>query len=95
LRVLVENPDQLVGHETLRLVAKGRPLVLTDWRQIAVVKRGQRVKLVLLGAGFEVVSSGTALDEAQTGGKVRVRMPEGKVVEGVAGVDGAVTVLLN
>jgi len=53
------------------------------------------VKVTLRGTGFDVAGSGVTLDEGAVGDKVRVKTPEGKVLEGVAEADGSVLVLLN
>jgi len=92
---LVQSLEDLKGFETVRTIAPGRPLVLTDWQKITVIKRGESVNVTLRGAGFDVAGSGVTLDEGAVGDKVRVKTPEGKVLEGVAEADGSVLVLLN
>jgi len=92
---IVQSLDVLKGFESVRAIAPGRPLVLTDWQKITVIKRGATVKVTLRGAGFDIAASGVALDEGAVGDTVRVKTPEGKVLEGVAEADGSILVLLN
>lgn len=92
---LVQSLEVLNGFESVRAIAPGRPLVLTDWQKITVIKRGATVKVTLRGAGFDIAASGVTLDEGAVGDTVRVRTPEGKVLDGVAEADGSVLVRLN
>ena len=92
---LVQSPEVLNGFESVRAIAPGRPLALTDWQKITVIKRGGTVKVTLGGSGFDIDASGVALDDGAVGDTVRVKTPEGKVLEGVAEADGSVLVPLN
>lgn len=92
---LVQSLDVVKGFESVRAIAPGRPLVLTDWQKMTVIKRGANVKVTLRGAGFDIAASGVSLDEGAVGDTVRVKTPEGKVLEGVAEADGSLLVLLN
>lgn len=92
---LVQSLESVKGFESVRAIAPGRPLVLTDWQKITVIKRGAAVKVTLRGTGFDIAASGVALDEGAVGDTVRVKTPEGKLLEGVAEADGSVLVLLN
>ena len=92
---LADSVEALNGFEARRAIPSGRPLVLTDWQKIAVIKRGATVKVTLRGSGFDIAATGVTLDEGAVGDTVRVRTPEGKVLEGVAEADGSVLVRLN
>lgn len=92
---LVSSPEVLNGFESVRAIEPGRPLALTDWQKITVVKRGGTVKVTLRGSGFDIAASGVALDEGAVGDTVRIKTPEGRVLEGLAEADGSVLVVMN
>ena len=92
---LVESPQSLVGWQSARALAVGRPLVLTDWRKMTVIERGATVRVAIQGSGFDISAMGVTLDEGAVGDRVRVKTSEGKTLEGVAQADGSVVVRLN
>ena len=92
---LVVTEEALKGFESVRAIPAGRPLVLTDWQKMTVIKRGVTVSVTLRGTGFDIAASGVAMDDGAAGDTVRVKTPEGKVLEGVAEADGSVLVILN
>lgn len=56
------------------------------------VKQGQSVKLSIQGGGFNLSSSGFALNNAAEGENVQVRTASGRVVSGTASADGVVQI---
>lgn len=63
-------------------------------RPTQVVSGGQNVQVEIKGRGFAVRSEGTALGSAVPGQSVRVRMPSGQVVSGLAVRPGVVELSL-
>lgn len=57
-----------------------------------VVRQGQAVKMVVRGAGYTVSGSGTALNDAERGGALRVKAASGQVIATTAGEDGSAEV---
>jgi flagellar basal body P-ring formation protein FlgA len=55
------------------------PLIGGSVEEVAevVVRRGDAVQLAYAGAGFDVTTSATALEDGRTGGVVRVKAPTG------------------
>ena len=73
-------------------VAAGMPIRSELLRQAAVVQQGQTVKVTTVGQGFQVSSEGQALNSASEGQVVKVRLPNGQVVSGLARSGGQVDI---
>jgi flagellar basal body P-ring formation protein FlgA len=81
---LVDYEGDLESVETVRPLSHGAPIRLNDIRPIAVIKRGEVVKLTILGKGFAVETSASALGNAKMGDFLQVRTKEGKVITALA-----------
>ena len=92
---LVDDPKRISGYAAVRPLLAGDPLLLNDWRPVAVVKAGDRVKVAVTGAGFELSSEGQAIESGKVGDRVRVRLDDGRMLTGVATALGAVAVQLE
>lgn len=88
----ITDPAQAVGHHVRIAVGAGAPLRTTHLRLPPAVRQGQNVKVVSRGPGFSVSSEGRALNGATEGETVRVRMPGGQVISGIARNGGVVEV---
>jgi flagella basal body P-ring formation protein FlgA len=64
-------------------------------KQIAVIKSGDQVRVTLVGKGFAIDTSGQAMSDSAMGGSVKVRISEGKIVQGTVVSQGAVEVLID
>lgn len=82
--------EALEGAVTARPLAAGQALTVDSLLRRQAVRAGQRVKLIVVGSGFQVSQDGTALNDAAAGDTVRVRTPHGKVLQGSATADGRV-----
>ena len=92
---LLEDPEQVKNMELSRSLQAGTPLRLNDLKPIAVIKSGDQVRVTLLGKGFAIDTSGQAMSDAALGGSVKVRISDGKIVQGAAVSNGAVEVLID
>jgi flagella basal body P-ring formation protein FlgA len=61
-------------------------------RQPNIVQQNQTVKVVSRGPGFQVTNEGRALNNAQEGQVVQVRLGNGQVVSGLAKAGGVVEI---
>ncbi|THF64186.1 flagellar basal body P-ring formation chaperone FlgA [Pseudothauera rhizosphaerae] len=86
------DPTQAVGHHARIAVAAGAALRASHLRLPPAVRQGQDVRVVSGGPGFSVTSEGRALNAAAEGESVRVRLPGGQVVSGIARNGGVVEV---
>lgn len=87
---VVTNPGQLLGKVIVRRIPEGIPLTKNMVRIQHAVERGDHVKLKLVGSGFAITTSGTALNKAPLGGQVRVRTANGATVTGIIRQDHTV-----
>lgn len=80
----VTDAAALVGLRLTRALPAGQPLRATDLQRQVWFQAGDTVKLVAVGAGFEVSAQGQALGRGIDGQPVRVRTPAGRIVSGTA-----------
>lgn len=88
---VLTSPEQAVGHLTRFAVAEGMPLRASSLRPPNAVSRGRPVQVFTQGEGFTVSGEGQALNDAAPGERVRVRLANGQIVQGIAREDGTVT----
>lgn len=86
------QPEALRGMALLRPVAKGSPISIDLLRIQPVIRAGQRVRIRLVGPGFQVSQEGIAQAQALPGESVRLKVTTGRFVQGVAQPDGTVLV---
>ena len=92
---LIDSPDLLKGMELNRAQQPGNPLRLNDFRQMSVIKSGDQVRVAILGRGFAIDASGQALADAAVGTSVKVRISDGKIIQGTAVSQGLVEVVME
>ena len=87
---VANDPDQLRGRKARQPVAPGQPLRKEHLQRELLFRQGDKVRIVVRGAGFSVSSEGTALANGYEGEPARVRNAAGKTVEGRARAAGTV-----
>ena len=92
---LLDDPELIKNMESVRSLQSGTPLRLNDLKPIAVIKSGDQIRVTLLGKGFAIDTTGQAMSDAAMGGSVKVRISDGKIVQGTAVSQGAVEVLID
>lgn len=80
------------GATLTRPVAAGTALQIDMLRRPQVVRSGQRVRIVVEGAGFQISQEGIAQNSAHAGESVKVRLADKRFVQGTAQADGTVEV---
>lgn len=86
----ITDMSQAIGSRARQAVASGNTLRAPMLQLPPAVEQGQTVKIVGSGSGFSVSSEGRAMNRAADGESVRVRLPNGQVVTGVARGGGIV-----
>ena len=89
---ILSSPEEAVGKVTSNPIMAGYVLRSSMIHLPWVVFQGKPVKLVAEGSDFKLTSLGQALGNAWPGQQVRVRVGSGKIVTGVAQMDGSVQV---
>jgi flagellar basal body P-ring formation protein FlgA len=92
---VIETEQAVQNKELVRNIATGRPLLLNDLRSFTVIKSGDQIKLNFVGTGFSIDASAVAMANAAVGDTVKVRLPDGKVIQGTAVSGGLVEVNMD
>jgi flagella basal body P-ring formation protein FlgA len=92
---LIDTPELLKDVELSRAQQAGNALRLNDFRQMSVIKSGDQVRVAILGRGFAIDASGQALADAALGASVKVRISDGKIIQGTAVKQGLVEVVME
>jgi flagellar basal body P-ring formation protein FlgA len=88
----LSDPAQAIGLTVRRTVPAGSLLAGAALESPEIVARGAVVTLVSGSGPVHVKAEGIALDGARVKGRVRVRTPSGRIVEGVVEASGEVRV---
>ncbi|MCA3156996.1 MAG: flagellar basal body P-ring formation chaperone FlgA [Burkholderiales bacterium] len=80
----VTSIEQVQGRVLTRGFSPGQALALSAFRSVPVIKSGDIVKVVVHGNGFSIATDGVALGQAETGQPVRIRLDNGKMLQGIA-----------
>ena len=90
---ILTDPAQAIGKTVAQSVSSGQPLRSDMLRQTLVVQQGQSVRVVSQGPGFRVsAGAGRALNNAAENQVVQVRMPNGRIISGLARDGGVVEI---
>ena len=89
---VILDPAQAVGRTLNYAIAAGNPLREEMLRSPTVIQQNQKVRVIFREGGIEVMNEGTALNNAQEGQPVRVKVSNGQTVQGAARADGSVEV---
>lgn len=80
------------GSTTQRPMNAAQPILIHDLILPNVIQAGSKVRVRVQGTGFSVSQEGKALNAAQAGGSVQVKMPTGRIVRGMATPSGDVEI---
>jgi len=67
-----------------RAIYPGTPLRADLLKGKSLLKRGEQVKVLISGPGFQIAGSGITLEDAEQGNTVKVKTDKGKVLSGIA-----------
>ena len=83
-RSAVENPEKIIGKSLKRSIAANIPVVENMVQKYQVVKKGQRVELMIGNEGFSISASGKTKEKGYVGKPIRaINLSSKKVVIGV------------
>lgn len=86
---VITDASQAIGKTVAMSIPAGTPLRIDALRTPAAILQGQSVRLISTGNGFEITSEGRALNNANAGQPVQLRMVNGQVLSGIANADGS------
>ena len=89
---VLTHVDQARGRTLRQAVSGGVALRSSQLLVVHAVERGQRVRVLSGGEGFEVANEGIAQTPAADGQPVQVKLDSGRVVQGIARSDGRVEI---
>ena len=79
---VVVDPGQLIGHIATQRIRADMPIKASALRQPDSIQRGETVRLVAKGDGFEATSQGQAMQGGAPGAQIQVRTGSGQIVSG-------------
>jgi flagella basal body P-ring formation protein FlgA len=88
----LSDPAQAIGLTVRRTVPAGTLLAAAALESPEIIARGALVTLVSGSGSVHVKSEGVALEGARLKGRIRVKTPSGRIVEGVVEASGEVRV---
>lgn len=92
---LITDPEQITGRILTHPIAAGVALRQQDLRSEPSLQRGQTVKIIAKGKGFNVSNQGQLLSNAIAGQSVRVMTASKQIITGIARTGGIVEIAVN
>ncbi len=85
--------DMAIGKEIKRALKAGQPVIATDLKLPAVIRKGEQVKIIYVATGVRLTVDGVAQNEAAAGEQVRVLNTFSKrTIEATATANGEASV---
>lgn len=91
---ILAQPQAWVGQTAARALPAGQALRQNLVRPPQMFKSGAAVRVQVLGPGYAVTASGHAMSHGLVGQNARIRMDNGRIINGVVAPDGSVEVAL-
>lgn len=91
---VVAKPEQWVGQVAARPLVAGQALRQSMVRAPSVFAAGAQVRVVVQGPGYAVTSTGQAVSNGAVGQTVRIKMDNGRLINGIVTEDGTINVSL-
>ncbi|MEY3202690.1 MAG: hypothetical protein RIR70_2240 [Pseudomonadota bacterium] len=79
---LVRSEEEALGRVLVRAAPAGRPVLLNALRENAVVKAGEKVRINIQGSGFVVAGEAVALSNGAAGETVKLKLRDGRQLQG-------------
>ncbi len=92
---LAGDPADWAGQELMRALPQGSALKLNNLRSQTVIRKGMEVQIKMMGKGFEIMTSGTAVTDAVRGAAFQVKIRDGKTLQAQAVGEGLAEVRMD
>ncbi len=89
---VLTDKKHAVGYTVTRTIQPGSAIWSDQLKTPQVIQQGQTVQVISKGNGFQISSKGHAISNAYQGQIAKVKMPNGKIVKGIAKSDGIIEV---
>jgi len=92
---LISHKEDIIGQVTTRAINAGQPVLESHLRKRWKVLAGQEVEVLAAGEGFQIRTSGKALDNAALDETLRIKTRSGQVISGKATAEGKVSIFIK
>ena len=92
---LIRFPGEAIGRQVLRPIQAGSYISLNNLKEPAVIRVGDRVRVNVIGVGFQATGEGTAQSAGSVNEIIKVRLPDGQVLQGRVSAPGAVEISIE
>ncbi len=89
---VLTDKQHAIGHTVNRTIQPGSAIWADQLKTAQIIQQGQTVTVISQGKGFRISSDGQAINNACQGQLAKVKMPNGKIVKGIAKSDGIIEV---
>lgn len=87
---VLSDPQRVLGQRAKVSLAARQALRSDHLQQTPVIRQGDRVRVIARGSGFSAAAEGVALNNAGIGEAIKVRIANGKTLQGLARQPGEV-----
>lgn len=92
---LIRSSGQAIGRQVLRPIQAGSYISLNNLKEPAVIKVGDRVRVQIIGVGFQAAGEGIAQSAGSVNEIIKIRLPDGQVLQGRISAPGAVEISIE
>ncbi len=78
----IQKAEDAIGRQVIRSISQGSPILLNNLRESSVIRVGDQVRVRIVGTGFEAAGTGLAQSSGASGDSIKVKMPDGQVLQG-------------
>lgn len=89
---LIRSSGEAIGRQVLRPIQAGSYVSLNNLKEPAVIRVGDRVRVQVIGVGFQATGEGVAQTAGSVNEIIKVRLPDGQVLQGKISAPGAVEI---
>jgi len=92
---LIRAPGEAIGRQVVRPIQAGSYISLNNLKEPAVIRVGDRVRVQVIGVGFQATGEGVAQSAGSVNEIIKVRLPDGQVLQGRISAPGAVEISIE
>lgn len=92
---VVRSINEVTGRQAVRAIQTGGYISLNNLKEPSVIRVGDRVRVQVIGAGFQATGEGIAQTSGSINEIIKIRLPDGQVLQGKITSPGAVEIIVN